>query len=305
MSKVKRVTCPRCGKESSIRQLYNSKSDLYKFYGVIPICKDCIKEIYNNLEAEHGDTRKAIYELCRMLDLPFNTSALDAAQTVVNNQGWQPYQAYITQINSFGAKNNYGTTFADSESFYSKEQGGKKESINYVINEEFKVTPEMVLFWGKGYSKEQYYFLESFYMSLLNTYECETPIQENLYKNIAKAQLQADIALEDGKMNDYDKAMKTLSTLMNDANIKPVQETGADAPEQATFGTLIKKWENEKPIPEPLDEWKRANWIEYVKVWFLSHLCKMTDTPNIFEDEYNKYINMYKVEQSSPEDGDD
>ena len=294
-----KIICVRCGSLHTKRNLYNSHSDLYKYIGVIPICKKCIGEIYNNIYDEVKDDELAIYRFCRKLDIPFNKSAYEAAKSIANKKGWNIYKTYITQINSIGGLNNYGKSFDDSdvvsESINNKNRNNNKQDIDQT---EFEVTPEMVRFWGKGYTPEQYQFLTDFYESLISTYEHNTPIQINIYKNIAKAQLQADIALEQGRMTDYDKAMKTLSTLMNDGNIKPVQETGANAPEQATFGTLIKKWENEKPIPDPLKEWKDNNYlIKYITVWLFGHLCKMLNIPNDYAKLYEKEKNKYTVVQ--------
>ena len=77
------------------------------------------------------------------------------------------------------------------------------------------------------------------------------------------------------------------------------QETGANATEQATFGTLIKKWENEEPIPDPLPEWKEKDIFEYVKIWFLRHLSKMLNLNNPYQEDYEKELKEYEVEMSS------
>ena len=70
------------------------------------------------------------------------------------------------------------------------------------------------------------------------------------------------------------------------------------ASEQVTFGTLIKKYENEEPIPEPLESWTNADWIrKYVVVWFLGHMCKMMGINNPYADEYEEEIKKYTVSQ--------
>jgi hypothetical protein len=85
--------------------------------------------------------------------------------------------------------------------------------------------------------------------------------------------------------------IKTRSDLMNDANMKPIQSTGADANDQVTFGTLIKKWENERPIPKPLDdEMKR-----YIDTFMVGHLAKMEGLHNEMTEKYDQAISKYTI----------
>jgi len=116
-----------------------------------------------------------------------------------------------------------------------------------------------------------------------------------LFQEIANQRL--DIKKKRQQGTGVDRELKTLQDLLGSANIKPVQETGANSTEQATFGTLIKKWENEKPVPEPLEEWEENDWIKkYVLVWFLGHLCKMMGIKNKLSEMYEEEIGKYTVE---------
>ena len=44
---------------------------------------------------------------------------------------------------------------------------------------------------------------------------------------------------------------KTLQDLMSSLSVKPSQSNSNALTEAKTFGQLIQKWEEEKPIPEP------------------------------------------------------
>ena len=67
-----------------------------------------------------------------------------------------------------------------------------------------------------------------------------------------------------------------------------------------TFGTLIKKWEDEHPIPEPAPEWKDVDGIrKYINTWFLGHLCKMFRIENDVTAEYDEELAKYTVEVPS------
>jgi len=104
----------------------------------------------------------------------------------------------------------------------------------------------------------------------------------------------------------YEKMMNVLRNLMTDLNIKPVQETGANALEQATFGNLVKKWENERPIPEPEDEFKDVDGIaKYIKTWFTGHFAKMINMEDNSLKMYEEEILKHTVSLTSEENGCD
>jgi hypothetical protein len=127
---------------------------------------------------------------------------------------------------------------------------------------------------------------------------------ELLFQEAAQQRLTIKKRREKG--DSVDKELKTLQDLLGSANIKPAQETGANAVEQATFGTLIKKYENEKPIPTPDEQWKDVDGIKkYINVWFLGHLCKMMGINNEQSTAYDKEINKYKVEAPQFEEESD
>ena len=72
-----------------------------------------------------------------------------------------------------------------------------------------------------------------------------------------------------------------------------------------TFGQLIEKWEEEKPIPEPSPEFKDVDNIgKYIRVWFKGHLARAFGLDNGYSKEYDEYIEQYKVKkQEVAEDG--
>lgn len=293
-----RIECTCCGKKKVAGEYYRSQSDLYKALGFLPICKVCIDSFYNRYKKIYKDDKKTIYEFCRLFDLPYSEGSFNGAVQHSKKTGWRLYQSYFKQVNSLGDVNNAGTCFKDGETLAACSD--TFDSDNFMDDIDISYN-DIVDFWGSGFSKDEYLYLENFYNDFVNNYECDTPAQVLLFKNAAKTQLNADKALAKGNVNLYDKLIKTLSTILGDSNIKPVQETGANATEQATFGTLIKKWENEKPVPDALDDWKRMDWIKYIRIWFLSHLAKMVNIPNPYEAEYEEEMSRFRVNVSSSE----
>ena len=71
-----------------------------------------------------------------------------------------------------------------------------------------------------------------------------------------------------------------------------------------TLGTLIQKWENEKPLPDIDPELQDVDRIGlYIDVFFKGHLAKMMGLKNGLSNLYNKFMKKYTVEK--PEYKDD
>ena len=73
-----------------------------------------------------------------------------------------------------------------------------------------------------------------------------------------------------------------------------------------TFGTLIDKWENTRPIPKIDPELEDVDKIGlYLDVFFKGHLAKMMGMKNGLSRLYDKFIKKYTVTKPEYEDEDD
>jgi hypothetical protein len=251
--------------------------------GKMPICKHCFKE-YIYVDGEISiDKLKNLLMIC---DYPFYSvefkSALEDKKETLGT-----YFKNI-QLNHKGATWSSGDIINNS---------------NIVINEsgevvefDFKATPEMIKFWSKGYTNEEYQFLQEYYHDLIRIYDHSQPVQINNYRNMAKTQLQANKCLATGDMGGYDKAMKILSMLNGDSNIKPVQESSSDRVQKGGFDTFVKHLEDDEPI---FDWEKDLGHIDVIKnllnIFFFGHLSKVLNIPNPFADEYDEEMKSYTV----------
>ena len=85
---------------------------------------------------------------------------------------------------------------------------------------------------------------------------------------------------------------------MGSMALKPNQNNSNALTEAKTFGQLIQKWENEKPIPEPDEEFRDVNKIGmYLDVFFKGHLARMMGLKNAFSHTYEKFIKKYTVDK--------
>lgn len=298
---AQKIICLKCHKEkqSNATNYYMNGNPLFDTEK-LEVCKDCITKYIGEKGSEgYLDRVKLVLAL---LDKPFLKDLWE-----MRDSDWSKY---IPQLSSF---NQYkGLTYADSK--YDDIQHKAKSNTTLITNEDIndvqkvdltkEELQELVLFWGKGMEPEDYEFLQMEYEKLLNSYECDTYAMEMLFQEASQTRLTIKKKREANQ--SVDKEVKTLQDLLGSANIKPVQESGANATDQESFGTLIKKYENERPIPEPEEEWKDVDGIShYVKTWFLGHLTKMLGIKNEFTEEYERELEQFTVENPIEEPNDD
>lgn len=268
---------PKCQKAQGVlesKDFYSTTNEEIFHNGKLPICKHCLKKFVYEDKKINLDKFKNILQI---YDIPFY------------EKEWN--------VSVNGKKETIGSYMKNVYLNY-KDKHWKDGDINNVqpVNIEDFEDVDLVAFWGEGYTEDEYRFLTNEYENLTTRYECDSYSQEILFQDISFQRLAIRKKRQSG--GSVDKELKTLQDLLGSANIKPAQENESMASEQLTFGTLIKKFENEKPIPPPLPEWMTANWIrKYVCVWFFGNLCEMMGKPNPFKDEYDEEISKYTVKR--------
>jgi len=271
-------------------EFYNVSNLTFFKSGKMPICKHCLKEyIYVDNEIDM-DRLKNVLMIC---DYPLYSVELKSA-IEGKNETLGTYFKNI-QLNHKGATWISGDIANNSDMSIS--QSGE------IIESEFNVTPEIIKFWGKGYAKDEYEFLQEYYHDLIRIYDHSLPVQINNYRNMAKTQLQANKCLSTGDMGGYDKSMKILSSISGDSNIKPVQESSSDRVQKGGFDVFVKHIENDEPI---LDWEKDLGHIDVIKnllnIFFFGHLSKALSIPNPFADKYDEEMRSYTVDVAEVEE---
>ena len=291
--KVEEQRCTCCGNIKKVNGTYFYKSYSVLFQNNIDnrmtICKDCVLEMASNFKIKYGTETKGLYMLCQLLDVYYEKALFESAKAQAKTKNSNPYQIYFQKCLSLPQYKD--RTYIDSESFDTDLDNEEKAEGTSV---------DLAEFFGAGFTASDYDFLKKEYENLTARYEVDSYAQELLFKQIAFQTL--DIRQKRQKGSDVSKELKTLQDLLGSANIKPAQENASMASEQVTFGTLIKKYENEKPIPEPLPSWMDADWIKkYVTVHFFGNLCKMMGKPNPYMSEYKEEMDKYTIKPLNEE----
>ncbi len=297
--------CYACGK-SFKKQDGNFCKSLSPLYannnGFVHICKKCTDKYYYNLvDLFSGNEEKAMDRMCQIFDWYYSDEIFAATRKISADRSRVCAYPAKANLPQYEAKDkHYIDTIKDRECITLDTVDDIEEAKN---SGELKVAKKTVAFFGLGYTPEQYRFLQDQYDDWTHRHECRTKSQEEVFKNLCIAQLNIQIAQQTGgKVKD---AMDSFQNLLGTANLKPCQTNENALADQNTFGTLIKKWENEKPISEPDPEWKDVDGIaRYIHIYFLGHLCKMMGIKNSYSRMYDEEMEKYRVEKPEYE-GDD
>lgn len=246
---TKRCAC--CEEEKKLADYYKVNNPLFSD-GYYPTCKTCI------LDQLDESSPISVYDTLRRMDKPFIEEKWVAAEE--SHEGKAVFGRYLQSINSSSMAN---LTWDDSEF---PESEGEEE-----------MSGDSKLRWS-GFSSSDKMKLEAMYQEMLGTYEANTPVQRNIYRDYCITRHKSDQALLSGNVGEYEKLQRVLSSQMNDARIKPLQETGFDENSTATFGQFMEKIENERPIPEPLEIFKDVDGIKkYITKWFTNQMQRALD----------------------------
>jgi hypothetical protein len=294
-------TCGKCGKSFPKKNgnFYKSHSLLHSGTGYIPVCVDCVNEIYAAFLNECQDPQEAMRRTCRKLDLYWRSSLFNPGAP-----GATPYLALAAYLNRANMPKHAGKSYDDT---LREECAAAHETNDLDGAEAEKIPKRFIEFWGKGFQRDFYEELEQRYKGWTAGLDKPSPPERAIYKQICL--LEAAINRDTLANKSIDKHVNALNTLLGSANLKPAQqksEDAASAADRQPFGVMIKVRENSRPIPEPSPEFRDVDGIvRYITVWFLGHLCKMLGIRNSYCKLYEEEMARRRVEKPEYESEDD
>lgn len=262
----------------------------------LPLCKDCIDASYEEYLAEYGNEEDAVRRMCMQLDIYYCQELVDTMKKA--SKPLKRMTFYITKSHTAKyANKTYEDTIAEE----------KSEEEKIVTYEDMYSTqdidPDTVAFWGSGFSPEDYEYLDSKYSEWILSYPVQAKAMEAIIQKICLLELQITKGIQRG--DKVDSLCKAMNDLMNSAGIQPKQSSENTMSDTASFGALIKRWEDEEPIPEPDEKWKDVDGIRrYISVFFFGHLAKMFGVKNNWSKLYDDEIKKYTVDRPELEDED-
>lgn len=289
-----------------------SYAQLHKGVGYLPYCRSCVDSMYDAYLAECGDPKRAVRQMCRKLDLYWNEKSFEAVEKTTSNRSMMT--GYITRVNGLKqAGKSYDDTLREENAMWEwgsvlgsepapvavASQPETDEPINMI-----EVPEDVIEFWGSDFEPEFVMKLDKRYKQWTDGADLDKG-SVSLYKQICILEEMINRDAAEGR--PVDKNMNMLNTLLGSLNQKPVQKKDSDAAsDNTTFGEWIRKWENQRPIPEPDPELQDVDGIvRYISVFFLGHLCRMLGIKNTYSRLYEEEMNKLRVERPEFADDDD
>lgn len=311
------LLCPKCN------EYKNAKSVLTKnppeFYrdtrwatGFYPICKDCLKSMAEQRTShreKNKECKESVQRVLRMMDRPYIDDWYENCVKNVNDRNADNgvFDEHPSAFGSYMRGLNSLPQFADKISWEDSDFGDDVCSLENP-EENQKIIKSTVADgrkrFGAGYSNEELMFLENEYKDWIARYECNTKAQEKVFKNLAMIELQKDKAIKKNQpTKDLDKAYQDW---LDTGNLKPKQNSMDSLSEAQTLGTLIQKFENERPLPEMDDDFKDIDKIGlYDEVFFRGHMAKALGIKNRFSHIYENFMKQFSASKPEIEDEDD
>lgn len=305
--------CYKCGTQYPTTRGYFQANScyLYKGIGYLPYCRTCIDDIYGKYLAICKDTKRAVRQVCRKLDLVWNERAFDAVER--QNADKSIIAAYITKINTVHyAGKSYDTTLSEEDMLWKWPNSGiGEESDDNNSESEIEITPpseEVISFWGPGYTPEMYSELEArlqYYRSQMDDSIKQDLGTDALLRQIAMLEIDINKARANG--SSVDKMVSTLNSLLSNLS-KPIKKTEDinSSTANTPFGVWIKRWEDERPLPEIDESLKDVDGItKYVLTWVYGHIAHMLKVKNARTKLYDDAVAELRVERPEYDDEDD
>ena len=216
---------------------------------------------------ELGSEMEATKRLCQKFDWYFSKRIYDATEK--SSASFSRMSSYVSKMSlrCYQGK-TYDDTIRDEETVINDVEDLKNNSS------EIKIKQKTLAFFGGGFEPEELKFLQEQYDDWTSRHECSTKSQEEVFKNLCIAQLNILKAQQGKGSMKLVEALKVFQDLLGTANLKLSQNNEKAMVEQNTFGTLIKKWENERPISEPLPEWQDVDNIRILSLYATRSLCQ-------------------------------
>lgn len=298
-TKKQKYICFHCRNEYVETNYYKSNSEFYSNIGKIPYCKQCIEKFYQYYYEKYTNEgcltpeKNAVKRLCMVFDIYYKEDAYNSAidSSKKREMNISPMSAYMKMIQlSQYKEKSYDTTVSEEE------RHSFDISASNNISDSRNVDEITIQFFGAGFTDEDYKFLKEQYDDWVARHECKTKAQEEIFKRICFKQLEILKATRRG--DDTKHLDATFRDLLDTAKLQPKQNSGDTTADNQTFGTLIDKWENTRPLPEIDEELKDVDKIGwYIDVFFKGHLSKMMGLKNGLSNLYTKFMKKYTVEK--------
>lgn len=304
--------CCRCGTSYGRQKGFFpvSHSPMYRGSGYLPMCNDCVEDMYERYRATLGDDKAAMRRMCMKLDLYWNEDIYGMVERTAGVHS--RVRNYIGKTNIIRYIDKTFDDTVEEEALLEPEapEAETSPAASYIAQPEDTVEVEidqaLVDFWGAGYAPDFYFELERRYKDWTGDREIVDPSERALYRQVCL--LESIIARDSAQGKPIDKNVNALNTLLGSMNLKPAQKKeGADTElEKMPLGVGIQKWEYSRPLPEtPKEKRDIRGTIKNITTWYLGHACKMVGLRNSYCKMYEDAMDELRVKHPEYDEEDD
>ncbi len=306
--------CCSCGASFTKQEgnFLTSSSSLFEANnGYVPFCKTCAENYYKDklLPSLDFDEARAIEVFCSICDWYYSEDALTMSQKLRESQP----NGILASI--YGGRRRLrqvqcrGETYLDTI-LQRREAAAKILTLDEASGKDvdpdanhIEIPPEIFKMFGPGYTPEEYEYLAEQHEDWTSRYEINTKALEICIQSLCVSQLNIRRAQQENNQKAAADAMKSFQEMLTTAKLSPKQSKTDEISQGATFGELIKVWEDNAPIPEPAPEFRDVDGIKkLVTVFFFGHLCKMFNIKNDYSAMYDEEVSKYTVTRPQSEE---
>lgn len=277
----KELTCASCGKLKKETEFFVSYHAIHRVTGRLPYCKECLDDMIR--DENKCISIENLQKTLKLIDRPFLYDYWDIS---VNSNPTSPLGEYMKNL---ALKQNRSLKWKDSVFNDKEDKNSFLEDDNNIFNN-FVITKEMVLKWGKGFRPDQYMMLEDLYQNLYNNYDIDNRSQEEYLKTACLYQLRNIEAIREGNAAEAQKWGSLFDSYMASGKLKPNQLSEADkmggVTNFATFFQFVEKSNDFIPtFPDLiLDD------IDYAIYKFINYNRQLMGLPEIQLGEVKNFM---------------
>lgn len=304
MAKVSKETkkCSCCGQELLLTEFYRSQSLANKADKRLPMCKQCVIDIYEDNFLYYKDIEKALYKTLFSLDIYWDVKLSKKCLIETYDTDKHILKAYMSSIN---LKVYRDKTSRDSEALniwdvpQDKIETFKLEEME--IDEPIIISKEMVLKWGAGRPEEDYIFLQNEYENMCATYGNKNVYSLSSYEQIAlyRLQLRKEWAKDNPNSKIINDINTSISKIAGDCKMKEAQVDNSDE-DNMRFSKFIEMIEETEPIPK---DKKYDDYDNIHKIWLEDFVKPFAIAQGIESNE--EYLEMKRQGRIIKEDKDE
>lgn len=204
--------CSQCGKELSLEQGFYKTNSRFSNDGRSDICKKCMLDKIDMRDID------SIYDILKTLDFPFLAKYWEICLEKEN-----PFGTYIRMASS-GMNEFKNTTWGDS--VFETDEDVKLEHLRRM--KVYKITDDIIEFFGAGYSSEEYDAMWRKYNFLKNNYPEKTNMHVEALKTYVRYKVKEEFATAKGNVGEAKNWASMAKDAATSAKINPSQLSASD-----------------------------------------------------------------------------